>query len=98
MVHWVRLGAPSAGGLGSIAGQGTISRMPQRRLHVPQQRPGAAKMKTWCTPLLGIHPLPFATAFLVTDNLNYLLVFLDHVSPVPFFSTNTLVLHQISNF
>ena len=36
MVQWLRLCAPSAGGLGSIPGQGT-------RSHRPQLRPGTAK-------------------------------------------------------
>ena len=34
VVQWVRLHAPNAGGLGSIPGQGTRSRMPQ--LKIPQ--------------------------------------------------------------
>ena len=38
MVQWLRFRAPNAGGLGSIPGQGTRSRM-------PQLRPGAAKFK-----------------------------------------------------
>ena len=49
VVQWVRLCAPNAGGLGSIAGWGTRSHMPQlrvrmlqRRSHVPQLRPSAA--------------------------------------------------------
>ena len=36
VVHWLRLHAPSAGGLGSIPSQGA-------RSHRPQLRPGAAK-------------------------------------------------------
>ena len=36
MVQWLRLCTPSAGGLGSIPGQGT-------RSHMPQLRPGTAK-------------------------------------------------------
>ena len=35
MIQWLRLQAPSAGGLGLIPGQGTRSRMPQLKiLHV----------------------------------------------------------------
>ena len=36
VVQWLRLQVPSAGGLGSIPGQGT-------RFHMPQLRPGVAK-------------------------------------------------------
>ena len=51
VVQQLRLHVPSAGGPGSIPGQGNISCMPQlkksrmwqRRSHVPQLRPGAAK-------------------------------------------------------
>ncbi|TEA34285.1 hypothetical protein DBR06_SOUSAS3610024, partial [Sousa chinensis] len=32
----LRLRAPSAGGLGSIPGQGALSHMPQLRVHMPQ--------------------------------------------------------------
>ena len=45
VVQWVRLRAPNAGGLGSIPGRGTRSRMqqlksymPQLRVHMPQLR------------------------------------------------------------
>ena len=46
MVQWVRLGAPSAGGRGSIPGQGTRSRMhaATKRARMPQLRPRAAKI------------------------------------------------------
>ena len=60
VVEWVRLRAPNAGNGDSIPGQGTRlhmhatiksphaaterSCMPQRRSHVPQLRPGAAKI------------------------------------------------------
>ena len=43
MVQWLRLGAPDAGGLGSILGQGTRSHMPQLRVHMLQLRPSTAK-------------------------------------------------------
>ena len=36
VVQWLRLCAPSAGGLGSIPGQGTRSHMPQLRIRMPQ--------------------------------------------------------------
>ena len=39
----LRLCAPSAGGLGSIPGQGTRSHWPKRRVHMPQLRPGTAR-------------------------------------------------------
>ena len=48
VVQWLRLNAPSAGGLGFLPGQGTRSHMPQLRVH----RPGiniphaATKIKT----------------------------------------------------
>ena len=52
MVQWLRLHGPSAGGLGSIPGQGTRSHMLQRRVHLPQlkivdavSRPGTVKLK-----------------------------------------------------
>ena len=35
VVQWLRLHAPNAGGLGSIPGQGTRSRMPQLRVCMP---------------------------------------------------------------
>ena len=43
MVKWLRLHPPSAGGSGSIRGQGTRSYMLQLRVCMPQLRPGAAK-------------------------------------------------------
>ena len=53
MVQWLRLLAPSAGGPGSIPGQGTGSRMSHLRIlhaaakrsNVLQLRPGAARKK-----------------------------------------------------
>ena len=36
IIQWLRLPAPSAGGLGSVPGQGTRSHMPQ--LKTPQRR------------------------------------------------------------
>ena len=38
VVHWLRLQIPSAGGPGSIPGQGTKSYMPQLRVHVCQPK------------------------------------------------------------
>ena len=38
VVQWLRLHIPSAGGLGSIPGQGTKARMPQLRVYVAQGR------------------------------------------------------------
>ena len=43
VVQWLRLHAPSAGGLGSIHGRGTRSHMPQLRVQTPKLRPGSAK-------------------------------------------------------
>ena len=40
---WLRLHAPSAGGLGLIPGQGTKSHVQQLRVHMPQLRPSAIK-------------------------------------------------------
>ena len=34
--QWLRLCAPRAGGLGLILGQGTRSRMPELRVHMPR--------------------------------------------------------------
>ena len=53
MVQWLRLHAPSAGGPGSIPGQGTracmshlrISHAATKRSYVPQLRPGAARKR-----------------------------------------------------
>ena len=45
VVQWLRLCAPTAGGLGSIPGRGTRSHMPQLRVRIPQLRPSAAKKK-----------------------------------------------------
>ena len=53
MVQWLRLHAPSAGGPGSIPGQGTGSRMSHLRIlhaaakrsNVLRLRPGAARKK-----------------------------------------------------
>ena len=43
VVQWVRLRAANAGGLGSIPGRGTRSRMPQlRSLHAATESPQAA--------------------------------------------------------
>ena len=52
VVQWLRLLSPSAGGLGSILGQGTRSYRPQLRVHLPQQKilHAATKIedpKTW---------------------------------------------------
>ena len=38
MVQWLRLGAPHAGGMGSIPGQGTRSHMLQLRVRMLQRR------------------------------------------------------------
>ena len=38
VVQWLRLHAPSVGGLSLIPGQGTISHMPQLGVHILQQR------------------------------------------------------------
>ena len=45
VVQWLRFCAPSAGGLGSVPGGGTRSTChnKDRRSHVPQLRPSAAK-------------------------------------------------------
>ena len=71
MVQWLRLLAPSAGGPGSIPGQGTGSRMSHLRIlhaaakrsNVLQLRPGAArkKEKEKKKKLLG-NAKPFFTA------------------------------------
>ena len=45
VVQWLRLCAPTAGGLSSIPGWGTRSHMPQLRVLIPQLRPSAAKLK-----------------------------------------------------
>ncbi|TEA34999.1 hypothetical protein DBR06_SOUSAS9710073, partial [Sousa chinensis] len=42
---WLRLHAPNAGGPGLIPGQGTRSRMPQPRVHMPQLKIMHAAMK-----------------------------------------------------
>ena len=54
VVQWVRLHAPNAGGLGSMPGQATRSRMLQLRVRMPQLKiPHAttkilhASTKTW---------------------------------------------------
>ena len=36
VVQWLRLPTPNGGCLGSIPGQGTISHMPELRVHMPQ--------------------------------------------------------------
>ena len=36
VAQWLRLHAPSAGGIGSTLGQGTRSHMLQLRVHMPQ--------------------------------------------------------------
>ena len=43
VVQWLRLHAPSAGGMGFVPGQETRSQMLQLRVCMPQLRPGAAK-------------------------------------------------------
>ena len=43
VVQWLRLPTPNAGGLGSVPGRGTRSRMPQLRAHMLQLRRGAAE-------------------------------------------------------
>ena len=45
VVQWLRLCAPTAGGLSSIPGWGTRSHMPQLRVLIPQLRPSVAKLK-----------------------------------------------------
>ena len=45
MVQWLRLHTPNAGGVGSISGQGT-------RAHMPQLRPGTAKIKKIITIII----------------------------------------------
>ena len=47
MVHWLRLYAPNAGGLGSIPGKGTRSHMSQLRVCMMQLRPGGAKLNKY---------------------------------------------------
>ena len=47
MVQWLRFHAPNAGGLGLIPGQGTRSRMPQLRAHMPQLKILYATTKIW---------------------------------------------------
>ncbi|TEA31251.1 hypothetical protein DBR06_SOUSAS18710031, partial [Sousa chinensis] len=42
------LHAPSAGGLGSIPGRGTRSRMPQLRVHTPQLSSHAITKESTC--------------------------------------------------
>ena len=46
VVQWLRLLSPSAGGLGSILGQGTRSYMPQLRLHMPKLKISHVATKT----------------------------------------------------
>ncbi|TEA39739.1 hypothetical protein DBR06_SOUSAS31510006, partial [Sousa chinensis] len=46
VVHWLRLHAPSAGGPGSIPGQGTRSHMPQLRVRMPQLRVHMLQLKS----------------------------------------------------
>ena len=46
MVQWLRLLAPSAGGLGSIPGQATRFHMPQLRVHMSQLKILNASAKT----------------------------------------------------
>ena len=43
VVQWLRLCAPSAGGLGLIPGQGIRAHMPQLRVCMLQGRPSTAK-------------------------------------------------------
>ena len=45
MVQWLRLLDPKAGDLGLIPGQGARSHMLQLRVHRPQLRPSAVKLK-----------------------------------------------------
>ena len=47
VVHWLRLQVPSAGGSGSIPGQGTRSHMPQLRVHMLQLKILHATTNTW---------------------------------------------------
>ena len=52
VVQWLRLRAPEAGGLGSIAGQGSGSHMPQKRIRMPVPKDPRLKIpcaatKTW---------------------------------------------------
>ena len=52
VVQWLRLQAPNAGGLGSIAGQGSRSHMPQKRIRMPVPKDPRLKIpcattKTW---------------------------------------------------
>ena len=45
LVRWLRLLDPNAGALGLIPGQGARSHMLQLRVHRPQLRPSAVKLK-----------------------------------------------------
>ena len=53
----LRLHAPNAGGPGLIPGQGTRSRMPQLRVHMPQLKDPATKrsrilqLRPWCSQI-----------------------------------------------
>ena len=49
MVWWLRVHAPSAGGLGLIPGQGTRSHMPQLRVLTLQRKMQHAATKAWCS-------------------------------------------------
>ena len=46
MAQWLRLGAPIAGGPGSIPGQGTPCHMLSRRLKIPH-----AATENWCSQI-----------------------------------------------
>ena len=50
-VQYLRLRAPSAGGLGSIPGQGTRSHMPKLRVSMLQLKIQPASTKTLCNPI-----------------------------------------------
>ena len=47
MVQWLRFCAPSAGGPGSVPGQGTRSHMPQLKSLCAAVRLGAAEIKQY---------------------------------------------------
>ena len=51
VVQWLRLHAPSAGGCGSIPGQGTRFHMPQLRVCILQLKIPSAATETWCSQI-----------------------------------------------
>ena len=49
MVHWLKLHTPNAGGLGSIAGEGTRSRIPHLKLSAAKETLKKKKNEMNCT-------------------------------------------------